>query len=207
MRVIVMACASWMALCTACAAGESHDGPMWGTPNVVPGDGERDDDGADEEGETDDGFEGTSGGFDDAGDSAEGDSPPADASTSGAQPADDGGAPPPADDGGAPPPADDGGAPPPPADDGGLPPPGDLTGQCELFCDGLQACGLMDDTAAAFDDCVSSCAIEETPACDAAWSDVMTCVNALDCFQMTLWNVALPGYPCEAQDAAYGNCG
>ena len=54
--------------------------------------------------------------------------------------------------------------------------------------------------------CMADCTISEGPACDAAWSAVMTCVSSLDCFQMQVWSVGFPGYPCQAEEQAYGSC-
>jgi hypothetical protein len=203
MNGLVRASALFSALSLGCAAGQSDEGPSWGPPTVVSDGGDDDDD--DDALESDEGESGETGvgteGFDDAADTDGG--APSPEPTSGAEP------PAPAEDDGAepPPPADDGGEPPPPPpDDGGLPPPGDLDAECQLFCGALQACGLVDADATAIMDCVSGCTVSEGPACDAAWSDVMSCVSSLDCFQMQLWSVAFPGYPCQAEDQAYGAC-
>jgi hypothetical protein len=202
MHGLVQASALLSALCLGCAAGKSDDGPSWGPPTVVD-DGAVDDD--DGEGEGDEGEEaetgfGTGGetmGFDDVGDSGGGE--PAPAPTTGAEP------PPQGDGGEPPPPPDDGGDPPPPADGGDPPPPGDLGAQCQAYCGALQACGFVADAAEAMQ-CAADCTVSESPACDAAWSDVMSCVTSLDCFQMQVWWVAFPGYPCQAEDEAYATC-
>lgn len=205
MKGLVRASALHSALSLGCAAGQSDEGPSWGPPTVVSdggADDENDDDAAletDDEGESGETGVGTVG-FDDAAGTDGG--APSPEPTSGAEP------PAPAeDDGGEPPPADDGGEPPPPpGDDGGEPPPGDLDAECQAFCGALQSCGLVEADATALMDCVSGCTVSEGPACDAAWSDVMSCVSSLDCFQMQLWSVAFPGYPCQAEDQAYGAC-
>lgn len=203
MRGLARAVALLAGTSLGCAAGVSDDGPF--APPVVVDDGRADDGDAEGDGKGEDesgtGFvtAGATDGFDDAADTGDG-APPPEPTTGEPAPGDDGAEPSSTDDGAEPPP------PPPDDDDGGMPPPPlDLDAECQSFCGALEVCGLVADATEAMQ-CMADCTISEGPTCDAAWSAVMSCVSSLDCFQMQVWSVGFPGYPCQAEEQAYGSC-